>query len=350
MLIKLHKYHPHDLIKSISKQVESTSKLDCLEQVLILHKKIGIGKISAFKFSDGVGLVLFDCTLAEDWDIKFIKDYPAPLQFNFNINGEIWHFLNDNNIQYHLNPLQNSITASPYGKDQVMKLPGKVKLLFAILVINRTEYLKKIECILGKMPPKLKILFEDKDAQLPFLYQGNYSLAAAEIIKKITNDTHTGLVRSTYIEGKSLELLARQIKQYKDDLLSPGRQVVLRKYDLEKIIEARDVLIHDFQNSPTIEELAKKVGINQQKLKMGFKEVFETTINKYLRNERLDQASLLLLQGYSVRDASTEVGYSNQSHFAERFREKYGVLPKDYLKNIRSRGKRVIDHPLYSKN
>ena len=341
MIINLHKYHPHDLIKSISEQVETTSNLDCLEQVLILHKKIGKGKITGFEFSDGVSLILFDCMLAEDWDIHFKNDFPAPLQFNFNISGEMWHFMNDNNIHYHLNPLQGSMTASPHGKDQVMKLPGKVKLLFASVMINRKIYLEKIECILDKMPSKLEVLFRDVNASQSFLYQGNYSLAAAEIIKKITNDLHTGLVRSTYIEGKSLELLARQIKQYKDDLLSPGRQVVLRKYDLEKIVEARDFLIEDFQNTPTIEELSRKVGINQQKLKAGFKVIFETTINKYLRAERLDRASLLLLQGYSVRDASTEVGYVNQSHFAERFREKYGVLPKDYLKSIRSRGKRI---------
>lgn len=174
-------------------------------------------------------------------------------------------------------------------------------------------------------------------AKKPFFYQGNYSIAAAECIRKITSDAHNGLVRSTYLEGKVLELLSRQMKQFKDDLRLPGKQVMLRKYDIDKIKNARDLLIENLQDPPTIEILAKKSGINQQKLKSGFKSVFDKTINQYLTEERLDLASILLLKEHSVKEVSSEVGYTNHSHFAKKFKLKYGVLPKDYLKSIQVR-------------
>lgn len=337
MKLEIKKYHPHLFIKSLANQLGTTSRTDCLEEIIEVSGKLGQGKITGFSFGDGVGFLVFNCILNHDWVLNFINDAPAPLMFNFDIEGEIWHTLNNGNIHYHLNPLQGSITACPTKSTQQIKLPGKRKILFTILTINRKRYLKKIDCMADKMPQKLSDIFTDDKAKRTFFYQGNYSIAAAECITKVANDKHNGLVRSTYLEGKVLELLSRQVKQFKDDLLSPGKQVMLRKYDIEKIKFARDILIENLQSPPTIEALAKKAGINQQKLKSGFKTVFDKTINQYLTEERLDLASLLLLKEHPVKEVADTIGYINHSHFSKKFKAKYGVLPKDYLKSIQTR-------------
>ena len=347
MKFEIERYHPHYLIKSIARQIGTTSHTDCLEQIIPLSGKLGHGKITGFLFSDGVSFLLFDCMLNEDWELHFTEKTKTPLQFNFKIEGEVWHTFNNGDIRYHLNPLEGSITACPYASPQTLKLPGKRKILFAALFINRETYIDKIECIVDKMPEKLASIFSDTDSKKPFFYQGNYSISAAECINKITKNEHSGLVRSTYLEGKVLELLSRQIKQFTDDLLAPGKQVMLRKYDVDKIKYARDILIENLIDPPTIELLSKKAGINQQKLKSGFKAIFETTINKYLRDERLDRASLLLLQGHSVKETASSIGYINHSHFAKKFKEKYGILPKDYLKSIQS--KTTVNQDITSK-
>jgi len=331
------KYHPHSFIKSLAKQLGMDSYTDCLEEVIELSAPVGRGKIIGFIFSDGIGFVVFDCVINEDWIIEFSEAFPAPLQFNFEIEGEIWHSFNNGDIRYHLNPLQGSVTACPNKSTQQFILPGKRKIIYASLLIERSKYLKKISCIVEKLPEKLQTIFLDKDSEKTFFYQGNYSISAAECINRIIKNEQIGLVRSTYLEGKVLELLSRQVRQFTDDLLSPGKQIMLRKYDVEKIKFARDLLVKDIQNPPTIKDLAKKAGINQQKLKSGFKIIFETTINKYLRDERLERASLLLLQGIAVKQAAFEVGYTNQSHFARKFKEKYGILPKEYLKSIKTK-------------
>ncbi len=337
MKLKFDKYHPHSFIKSLAKQLGMTSHTDCLEEVIELSAPIGRGKIGGFIFSDGIAFMVYDCMLNEDWVLEFSDAAPAPLQFNFEIEGEIWHSFNNGDIRYHLNPLQGSVTACPRNSTQEFMIPGKRKIVYASLLIERERYLKKIDCIVEKMPDKLQNIFSDSKSEKTFFYQGNYSISAAECMNKIIKNEQKGLVRSTYLEGKALELLSRQIRQFTDDLLSPDKQVMIRKYDVDKIKFARDLLIKDIQNPPTIEALAKKAGINQQKLKSGFKAIFETTINKYLRNERLERASLLLLQSISVKAAAHEVGYTNQSHFARKFKEKYGILPKDYLKNIQTK-------------
>jgi AraC-like DNA-binding protein len=245
--------------------------------------------------------------------------------------------MSEQNIHYILNPLRGTITANKTGTIQKLRFPRNNKIVLAFLVIDRAEYYGKIECILDDMPKKLAAIFTDVKGNKPYFYHSNYSISIAECINEIVEDKNSGLVRSTRIEGKTLELLSMQIKQYEDDLKEPGKQVMLRKQDIEKIKNARKILMDNFKNPPTIEELAKKSGINQQKLKKGFKLIYNKTINSYSRDKRLEIAATKLLNGLSVREAADEVGYINKSHFASRFREKYGVLPKDYLKNIQSR-------------
>lgn len=337
MIFNLEKYNAHGIIKEIAKTLDTTSSTDCLEEIIELPKKIGKGKIVGFKFSDGVSLLIFNCTLTKDWTLTFPDNVPSPLQFNFNVKGNIKHYFNKKSIQYQLNPLQGTITANPANSSQMLQIPYGTEVLFNCLFIDRVKYANKIKCVLDQMPEGLGNVFMDKAARNVFFYQSNYSISIASCIKKITENKNDGLVRSTFLEGKALELFSKQIKQYKDDLLSPGRQVMLRKYDLEKIQAARDFLIKDLVDAPTIEELSKKVGINRQKLKQGFKKVFDKTINNYLRDERMECASILLLHGLSVRQTATEVGYVNQSHFTKRFKERYGILPKDYLKSIQSK-------------
>jgi len=333
MKILLSEYKPRKLIKSIAKQLGQDSATDCLEERIDLDTNTGNGKIASFDFSNGISLILFDCMLQEDWQINF-SDAEIPLFFNFLIEGAMWHTYNNGDIRYQLNPLEGSITACPQGSAQKMRLPGKQKIRFTILLIDRKVYIDKIDCMLEDTPEKLTMLFEDVDAENPFFYQGNYSISASECIGKIIKDNHDGIIRSTYVEGISLELLSKQIRQYNDDLLYPEKQMVIRNYDLEKIKSARDILLSDLKNSPTISQLAKRSGINQQKLKKGFKAIFSSTINKYLTNVRLEQASLLLLKGCSVKEAALEVGYINHSHFSRKFKLKYGVLPKDYVAKI----------------
>ncbi|MEM6967434.1 MAG: AraC family transcriptional regulator [Bacteroidota bacterium] len=334
MNLTFNKYHPRKFIRSISSQIDAVSYADCMEEILELPSNLGQGKITGFSFSNGIGFVVFDCFLNEDWSLDFVNDFPAPLSLNFLTEGELWHAFYHENIRYHLNPLQGSIAACPVDSIQNIILPSNQKILYTILSINRRKYLKKIDCLVDQMPDKLADVFSDVNGEQSFFYQGNYSLSVSACIKKITHHKHKGLVRSTYIEGKVLELLSKQIKQYEDDLNTPNQQLMLRKYDVDKIKMARDILIKNIETPPTIQVLAKKAGINQQKLKTGFKAIFDKTINQYLRDERLEMASILLLQGNSIKDTVHRIGYSNQSHFARKFKEKYGVLPKDYLRSV----------------
>ncbi len=66
--------------------------------------------------------------------------------------------------------------------------------------------------------------------------------------------------------------------------------------DKERIVFAKDYLIQHYDAPPTLTGLAQITGINEFKLKKGFKEIFGTTAFEYLTNYKMEIAKNKLSQ------------------------------------------------------
>jgi AraC family transcriptional regulator len=100
----------------------------------------------------------------------------------------------------------------------------------------------------------------------------------------------------------------------------------LAQFERRRLHEAREFLLQDLSAPPTIAQIALKVGLNQFKLKKGFKQLFNTSIYAYFQSERMKRAQALLLHN-NVTETAMILGYSNVSHFSAAFRKQFGVLP-----------------------
>jgi AraC-like DNA-binding protein len=69
-------------------------------------------------------------------------------------------------------------------------------------------------------------------------------------------------------------------------------------------------------------------GINEFKLKKGFKETFGVTAFGYLADVRLGLAKDDILAGRrSATEIAFALGYSSLAHFSHAFKKKFGVSP-----------------------
>lgn len=92
------------------------------------------------------------------------------------------------------------------------------------------------------------------------------------------------------------------------------------------------------EDPPAISALAKRAGINEFKLKHGFKRIFGRTIFGYLREYRLETAKALIeKRDMNVAEIALEVGYGNPAHFAQAFRLQYGINPGQLLARKRKK-------------
>nr|WP_232289114.1 AraC family transcriptional regulator [Paenibacillus sp. Aloe-11] len=127
------------------------------------------------------------------------------------------------------------------------------------------------------------------------------------------------------MEAAALEIFNRYMIQLFD--LTPIPEG-LSKEDVRKLHLVRQILESSMIDPPSLIALSRKVGLNDFKLKKGFKACFGTTVFEYLRQIRLDYAmKLLRSQESNVTEAAMAVGYSNVSAFSEQFFREYGVKP-----------------------
>lgn len=138
----------------------------------------------------------------------------------------------------------------------------------------------------------------------------------------------TGLPRELYLRGKALEVLAYIANEPTQD--SHALSHILIREQLV-IKHARQVLEARHAENWTIKRLSREVGINEQKLKQGFRELLKTTVHRCLADIRISQACKLLTSSPdSITTIALQTGFTNPSHFAQVFRQKVGKTPRQW--------------------
>ena len=104
--------------------------------------------------------------------------------------------------------------------------------------------------------------------------------------------------------------------------------------NFKKIQKAKNLVISNINNPPSLAELSNEIDLSLKKLKEGFKKIYGKPVYKYLLEHKMELAKKLLSENsYNVNEVSIKLGYSTASHFITAFKNKYGLTPKNFKKN-----------------
>jgi AraC-like DNA-binding protein len=205
-----------------------------------------------------------------------------------------------------LDPLQYIISVNEAGPVRLESQTEKERCL--LLLLSTTEYKKLKKELPGLSPVSGRFM----DSEMH---------TAAEQIMVCSFE---GKMKQLYLQAKVQELLVLVAER---NSRPPAAVYIKNEYDQERILFARDYLLQRITMPPTIPELARISGINEFKLKMGFKELFNNTVYGYLSEERLQIAKKELSGTKTLTEIAFELGYSSNQHFSMAFRKKFGVSP-----------------------
>jgi AraC-like DNA-binding protein len=145
------------------------------------------------------------------------------------------------------------------------------------------------------------------------------------IIGEMGNTTYKGHMKRLFLEAKLIELFLLQATGF--DQYVP-HITTFHPDDVERLHAAKHHLEQHFMDDCSIFSLACQVGINQKKLKQGFKALFGYTVFGYLTHIRMEKAKQLLLdEKKTVGEVAEIVGYQYPQHFTAAFKRKYGITP-----------------------
>ncbi|MEB3359637.1 MAG: AraC family transcriptional regulator [Synechococcales bacterium] len=201
-------------------------------------------------------------------------------------------------------------------------------------VLHQFEPLSALPCELTSWAEGQSSPEEAALTSRSFYRQGTTTPEMQVILHQILHCPHRGGIKRLYLEGKVLELAAHQFAQLAE--AEQGRSPSVFKADeIERLHHAKAILVERVDNPPSLLNLARQVGLNDFKLKQGFRQVFGTTVFGYLRDYRLEQARLLLAEEkLTVQQVARSVGYEHSGYFAKAFKQKFGVNPKAYQSNL----------------
>lgn len=147
------------------------------------------------------------------------------------------------------------------------------------------------------------------------------------VIRQIVHCKYTGDLKKLFLLSKSIELLVLSAESC-SKAAAKKDTVLKNKSDLEKIMAVRDLINDRITSPPNLSEIAKTVGLNEYKLKRGFKETFNNTVFGYLTDQRLNLAQQYLRDTQlTATEISQQLGYATPQHFNSAFKKKFGITP-----------------------
>lgn len=111
-------------------------------------------------------------------------------------------------------------------------------------------------------------------------------------------------------------------------------KVRLSQKDIRMIRGVHDMIVNNLDHDlPKLKDLALQMGTNEFKLKYGFKQLYGTTVFKFLTQERLRKAKTLTIHtSLSLKTIAHMTGFKSIPHFSRAFKEKYGHPPSSLRK------------------
>jgi len=301
------------------------SSADGVAHLFLLEPAIGSGYVEMFHFDDGLAMVVFNCSWHESRTFEVSDGDRCRLSFTLDLNismdvgsevidasSPAWRLMNNAaDVITH-----ETVTA---GSKAVWVTVAFQEDYLDRFLSNAEEVMNLPQFqVFRKNPEKSVVQSFPLDHQLNLITSNIISLNAHDAV-------YVALARA-----KASELISIAL----DRLLSNSHHeedspVKLRPKDREAIKLARDILIVNLADPPTIRELCSAVGVNRNKLHYGFKDEFGMSPLHCLEERRLEQAYISLRDTDDlIYQIATDVGYTSQSSFSTAFKRKYGVTPK----------------------
>jgi len=317
-----------EVFELLGEELGFSCEVEGSEAVVELPEGVGTGRVTNTVLREGLELFAMDCVFAEDFRLE-VTASSSLLEMHFCVSGGGRGSMEGVDEDFVMRPGDCGLFLGvPGTRGSVRYAPGRrvvgveVRVLPPLLCSILGCELEEAACVLG-MP--------DEPEAGPRYRPGRTVREAELALGRMLACPYSGATRRLYLEAKALELLALGIGTPEGAEVVAGGRTRLRADDEERVRLAAGILVQSMEDPPSLVELARRVALNDHKLKVGFKQVFGTTAFGYLKERRLERARELLGTGeMSVGEVSAAVGYANQSRFAAAFRLRFGANPKEY--------------------
>ena len=247
------------------------------------------------------------------------------IQFHFCTKGASAFVFNQGNYTLNINEETSLLLYNPQ-RDLPIHLQMEPHSGLVSLVIS----IKKFHSLFSADANYITFLTDD-NRNKKYYKDGKISPSMAIVLNQLMSFNLNSSIKSLYFKGKAYELLSLFFNRSEDADIEQCPFLVDEE-NVAKLKKAKDIIIAQMAEPPSLQELADSIDLSLKKLKEGFKQVYGDTVYSFLFDYKMEVARKLLESGdYNVNEVGLKVGYSTSSHFIAAFKKKFGTTPKKYI-------------------
>jgi len=247
------------------------------------------------------------------------------IQFHFCTKGSASFVFNQGNYSLPLLEDSSLLLYNPQ-RDLPIQLDLKPKSWLVSIIIS----IEKFHHLFSEDADYVTFL-SNENKNKKYYKDGKISPSIAVVLNQMLSYNLNSSVKSLYFKGKAYELLSLFFNRNEDADIEQCPFLV-DEVNVAKLKKAKDIIIANMAEPPTLKELSATIGLSLKKLKEGFKQIYGDTVYGFLFDYKMEVARKLLDTGdYNVNEVGLKVGYSTSSHFIAAFKKKFGTTPKKYL-------------------
>jgi len=251
------------------------------------------------------------------------------IQFHFGLKGSAKFIFNNGNYILDLKEEKCLLFYNPE-----KELPLNIEIAPKSWLITILVSIKKFHGLFTTDAEHIPFLSkENKDKK--YYNDSDVSPSMAIVLNQMFHYNLNPSIKNLYYKGKGYELLSLFFFNRNEDPNAEQCPFLIDEENVLKIKKAKEIIIANMAEPPSLEALANQVGLTLNKLKMGFKQIYGDTVYGFLFDYKMDYARQLLDSGsYNVNEVGLKIGYSTGSHFIAAFKKKFATTPKKYLMSM----------------
>ena len=252
------------------------------------------------------------------------------IQFHFCLKGQGDFLFNAGNYVFNVKEEHSILLYNPQ-----RDLPIDLKLQPKTWIIGVVISIKKVHSLFSQDADHIHFLSPENSTK-KYYDNGNINPSMAVVLSQILSSNIHESMKALYLKGKVYELLSLYFNKNEDTDIEQC-PFLIDEDNVRKIRLAKEIILKNMSEPPSLQELSEKIGLSLNKLKEGFKQLYGDTVFGYLLDHKMEEARRMLAStNHNVNEVGLRIGYSTSSHFIAAFKKKYGTTPKKYLMSLSS--------------
>lgn len=160
-----------------------------------------------------------------------------------------------------------------------------------------------------------------------------------DVVSELVYFRYPGKMRRLYIKSRVVDLLRLSVENISLEGKSGDG---ISAAEIKMVNTVKEYLLTNLDNPGTLKEISIRTGVNEFKLKRGFRKVFGKSVMSFVQEARLTLAKEMITNSDSpLKAIAMRAGYRNISNFTTAFRKHFGYSPGTLKRG--SSGEKPVD-------